>query len=197
MMIGTFEPARIRRQTSKPSIPGSPMSSTTRRTGCRRSSTTASSPDRSQTTRHPSCCSRYALTRRPMESSSSTSRRTPPVARALTAAEYAGSADGARADATAEPLPLLDDDLIGRTPDAVWRGSSHKDVPAGLDLAERDRLPAAGVDLRRRGGADRIDLRVGLLDREHLQRRVVARDDAASDAPLGAAQLGDVGAHEV
>src|SRR5579884_1450730 len=83
MMIGTFEPARSRRQTSKPSIPGRPMSSTTSRTGWRRSSATASSPDRSHTTRQPSCCSRYALTRRPIDSSSSTSRRTPPVAVAL------------------------------------------------------------------------------------------------------------------
>src|SRR6185437_15271516 len=83
MTIGTLECTRIVRQTSKPSIPGRPMSSTTSRTGWRRSSATASSPERSQTTRQPSCCSRYALTRRPIDSSSSTSRRTPPVAVAL------------------------------------------------------------------------------------------------------------------
>ena len=57
------------------------MSSTTKRTGW-----PAELSDRllarsgSQRTRQPSCCSRYCLTRRPIESSSSTRRRTPPVA---------------------------------------------------------------------------------------------------------------------
>src|SRR5581483_5212224 len=72
--------AGSRRQTSNPSIPGSPTSSTTRRTGCRRSSPTASSPLRSHSTRQPSCCSRYCLTSLPIASSSSTSMRTLPWA---------------------------------------------------------------------------------------------------------------------
>ena len=69
MITGTVP--EMRRQTSKPSIPGSPMSSTTSLTAWRRSSARASSPERTHRTSYP-LLRRYVRTSAPMLASSST-----------------------------------------------------------------------------------------------------------------------------
>src|SRR5581483_9261752 len=141
---------------SKPSIPGSPMSSTTSRTGCRRSSPTASSPLRTQTTIQPSCCSRYALTRRPIASSSSTRRRTPPVAaRAMSPMYLPAEAFYLHERRRRVCLPVDDDAQAaaqlgdaaeaGGALDAGARIELNRDGGA-VPLAERDVRPGDGGD---------------------------------------------------
>src|SRR5690349_10582049 len=163
MTIGTFEYARMRRHTSNPSMSGRPMSRTTSRTGWRRSSPTASSPDLSQTTRQPSCCSRYALTRRPIASSSSTSSRTPPVAVALMAVFWLP--DGFDLHELCRGVRLVVED------DPETRAKRR-------DRGEPDRALDAGCGVDR----DRLGRAVGLADRE--VRAGDRGDDAAVDPPV-------------
>ena len=174
-------------------MPGRPMSSTTSRTGWRRSSTSASSPVRSHRTRQPSCCSRYDLTRRPIASSSSTSSKTPPVA--VAAILYGPKPSTWIVSAG----PVAGRETTTRRPRRSW-STVPSAAPTRTDTVRRERnrlrrsVALAQRDRRRsrrrhRGDHPAVDPRVRRFPRIHP-------DDVCADEPRAEEILDDPAARQ-